>query len=153
MGPARPMGRKERAAPRRADRSAGPSPGAGPGRSLRGGAAWRAGLMAEEAVLRAYADRGCTILARRWRSPWGEVDLILRDGATVVAVEVKCARQIAVAARRLSRRQMDRVCAALAAFCEGEPAGSLTPQRHDLALVDGSGRVTVLENAWGADWD
>lgn len=128
-----------------------PAP-AGAARRLRGGAAWASGASAEDAVARAYESRGCTVVARRWRSPWGEVDLILRDGATVVVVEVKKARSLEEAAHRLARSQMDRLCAAAQAFCEGEPRGSLTELRFDLALADGMGRVRIVENAWGADW-
>ncbi len=108
--------------------------------------------MAEDGVARAYEAKGCAIAKRRWRSPFGEVDLIAREGATVVVVEVKKARRLDDAAHRLSRRQMDRLCAAAAAFCEGEPKGALTDLRFDLALVDGMGRVRVIENAWGEDW-
>ncbi|EYD73993.1 Endonuclease [Rubellimicrobium mesophilum DSM 19309] len=118
----------------------------------RGAAAWRSGAMAEDSVAHAYEERGCAIARRRWRSPFGEVDLIARDGAAVVVVEVKKARRLDDAAHRLSRRQMDRLCAAAAAFCEGEPKGALTELRFDLALVDGMGRVRVIENAWGEDW-
>jgi putative endonuclease len=67
-------------------------------------------------------------------------------------VEVKKARSLHDAAHRLSRRQMDRLCATAQAFCEGEPRGSLTDLRFDLALVDGMGRVAIIENAWGEDW-
>ena len=121
-------------------------------RRLRGAGAWASGAAAEEAVARHYEARGCAVAARRWRSPFGEADLILRDGATVVVVEVKKARSLDEAAHRLSRRQMDRLCAAAQAFCEGEPQGSLTELRFDLALVDGMGRVRVVESAWGQDW-
>jgi putative endonuclease len=121
-------------------------------RKERGAAAWRSGAMAEESVAQAYEERGCVIARRRWRSPWGEVDLIARDGATVIVVEVKKARRLDDAAHRLSRRQMDRLCAAAGAFCEGEPKGALTEMRFDLALVDAMGRVRVIENAWGEDW-
>ena len=64
----------------------------------------------------------------------------------------KKARSLEEAAHRLARRQMDRLCAAAQAFCEGEPRGSLTELRFDLALADGMGRVRIVENAWGADW-
>lgn len=121
-------------------------------RRQRGAAAWASGAAAEEAVARAYEARGYAIAARRWRSPFGEIDLIVRDGATVVVVEVKKARNLEEAAHRLSRRQMDRLCAAAQVFCEGEPSGSLTELRFDLALADGMGRVRVIENAWGQDW-
>ena len=123
-----------------------------PDRRLRGASAWATGAAAEDVVARAYEVRGLTVVARRWRSPWGEADLILRDGPGLVVVEVKKARTLDAAAHRLTRRQMDRLCAAAAAFCEGEPKGSLTPLRFDLALVDAMGRVEVIENAWGEDW-
>jgi putative endonuclease len=121
-------------------------------RRLRGASNWATGASAEEAVARAYEGRGLTVAARRWRCPWGEADLILRDGDGIVVVEVKKARTLDAAAHRLTRRQMDRLCAAAQAFCEGEPRGSLTPLRFDLALVDALGRVEVIENAWGEDW-
>lgn len=130
-----------------------PAPRDGPElRRSRGASAWATGASAEEAVARRYERLGCTVAARRWRCPWGEADLILREGARVVVVEVKKARSHAEAAGRLGRRQMDRLCAAAQAFCEGEPAGSLTEMRFDLALVDAMGRVEVIENAWGLDW-
>jgi putative endonuclease len=121
-------------------------------RQQRGVAAWASGFGAEEAVARLYERRGYVVAARRWRSPWGEADLIVRSGATVVVVEVKKARSLDEAALRLSRRQMDRLCAAAQAFCAGEPKGTLTELRFDLALVDGMGRVRITEGAWGADW-
>lgn len=121
-------------------------------RARRGALNWRAGALAEEAVARAYADRGATIAARRLRTPHGEIDLLVREGARVVAVEVKRARTLDEAAHRLTRRQMDRLLAALAHACEAEPGGSLTEQRLDLALVDAQGRVRVVENAFGVDW-
>ena len=121
-------------------------------RRQRGAAAWASGAAAEEAVARAYEARSFAIAARRWRSLFGEIDLIVRDGATVVVVEVKKARNLEEAAHRLSRRQMDRLCAAAQAFCASEPHGALTELRFDLALVDGMGRVRVIEGAWGQDW-
>jgi putative endonuclease len=119
-------------------------------RAGRGQVAYHAGLAAEEAVARHYDRTGRAVAARRWRSAAGEVDLIARDGEEVVFVEVKRAATHAAAAERLCRRQMDRLCQAAAMFLEGEPLGSLTPMRFDLALVDGAGRIEVLENAFAA---
>lgn len=43
-----------------------------------------------EMIAREHLERrGCTILAQNWRHRDGELDLIVRDGETVVAVEVK----------------------------------------------------------------
>jgi putative endonuclease len=47
------------------------------------------GSEGEEIAARYLAERGYQILARNLRSRLGEVDLIARDGATLVLVEVK----------------------------------------------------------------
>ena len=46
------------------------------------------GLAGEEAACAELVRRGYAILARRYRTRAGEVDLVARDGATVVFVEV-----------------------------------------------------------------
>jgi putative endonuclease len=120
-------------------------------RRHRGTMAERAGAAAEDAVARRYEERGRRVRARRLRGPWGEVDLVAEEGDALVFVEVKRAPSLAEAALRLGRRQMDRLCAAARAYCEAEPRGALTPIRFDLALVDGQGRIRVIQNAWGED--
>jgi len=107
-----------------------------------------AGLAAEDIVARDYAARAHQIAARRWRGKSGEIDLIMRDGETLVFVEVKKSATFARAALRLGRRQMDRLCASAGEFLAGEPRGQLTDVRFDLALVDGRGAVNVIENAF-----
>ena len=124
----------------------------GEARRRRGAQAHAAGHMAEEAAARRYEDRGLAVAARRWRSPAGEVDLILRDGPALVFVEVKRAATLEGAAHRLTRRQMDRLLLAAQAFCAAEPQGLLTAMRFDLALVDAHARVHVVENAFGEGW-
>ena len=116
-----------------------------------GQVAHHAGAAAEEQVARAYEDRGLRVAQRRWRGAGGEVDLILRDGAALVFVEVKKSRTFDTAALRLSPRQMRRLCAAAEEFVAGEPAGALTEMRFDVALVDAEGRCRIVENAFGAD--
>lgn len=55
-------------------------------------------------------SRGYQIIARNWRCRYGELDLIMRDGDTVVAVEVKTRRGLgygspleAITARKAAR--------------------------------------------------
>ncbi|RMD92950.1 MAG: hypothetical protein D6811_05955 [Alphaproteobacteria bacterium] len=106
-----------------------------------------AGLAAEEAVARDYERRGMRVAARRWRGPGGEIDLILRDGAAVIFVEVKKGRDFAAAAARVTARQAERILASAAAFLGGEPRGQLTAARVDVALVNERGELDILENA------
>lgn len=120
-------------------------------RVARGARNHLAGRMAEESVARHYRFAGCDILEQRWRSPSGEVDLILSDGPDIVFVEVKSARTHDDAAWRLSHRQMRRILAAATDYCARFPTGLGTPMRFDVALVDAMGRIDVIENALG-DW-
>ena len=73
----------------------------------------------------------------------------MRDGTGLVFVEVKKARCLARAAESLSTRQMQRIALAAEEFLGGEPAGSLTEVRFDVALVDGQGQTQIIENAFG----
>lgn len=110
-----------------------------------------AGLAAEEAVARAYADRGAEILARRWRGPRGEIDLILAEGAAYVFVEVKQAPDAARATAHLTRPQIGRILSTALAFLATRPEGQGAEMRFDLATVDGQGRIAILPAAFTAD--
>ena len=47
------------------------------------------GRYGEEVALRRLTSLGMTLLDRNWRGPSGELDLVLRDGRTLVICEVK----------------------------------------------------------------
>ncbi|MGR3591873.1 MAG: YraN family protein [Limimaricola soesokkakensis] len=115
---------------------------------VRGSRARLSGLAAEDSVARHYARSGRAVLARRWRGPGGEIDLIVREGARLVFVEVKASRSFDAATAQLGRRQMERICRSAEAYCGEMPDGALTEMRFDLALVDGQGEVRVIENAF-----
>ncbi|MEM6825584.1 MAG: YraN family protein [Pseudomonadota bacterium] len=115
---------------------------------MNGQVAHYGGYAAEDAVARAYERRGHEIAARRWRSEAGEIDLVARKGGEVVFVEVKRARDLARAAERLGPRQLGRISRAAELFLGTEPDGTDTPSRIDVALVDGSGRIEVIENVF-----
>jgi putative endonuclease len=117
-------------------------------RKARGLTNYLAGHAAEAAVARLYEDRGTAICARNWRGITGEIDLIGRDGDVVVFVEVKQSRTHDLAATHLSQAQIGRIFATVDEFVAGEPKGLLTDVRIDLALVDGQGRIEIVENAF-----
>ena len=52
----------------------------------------RTGLMGEERAAEFLDNCGHSVVARRWRSRTGELDLVTRDGDELVAVEVKTRR-------------------------------------------------------------
>jgi putative endonuclease len=117
---------------------------------MSGARSYHAGFAAEEQVAQLYDRSGRMICARRWRGAAGEIDLIARDGAEVIFIEVKQSKTHAQAAEHLTARQMARIYNTAAEFLAGEPAGQMTEVRFDVALVDAVGRIEVLENAYAA---
>ena len=117
---------------------------------MSGARSYHAGLAAEASVARHYRATGRTIAAERWRCPYGEIDLIARDGEEVIFIEVKQSRSHAQAAEHLGTRQMGRIMNAASVFLADEPLGQATPVRFDVALVDGMGRIEILEGAFAA---
>ena len=108
-----------------------------------------AGQQAERYALDYLQAQGLVWIQSNYRSVYGEIDLILRDGAALIFVEVKQSRSFARAAESLSARQMQRIYRSAEEFLAGEPAGSLTEVRFDVALVDGQGATEIIENAFG----
>ena len=117
---------------------------------MSGARSYHAGFAAEEQVAQLYDRSGRMVCARRWRGSACEIDLIARDGAEVIFIEVKQSKTHALAAQHLTPRQMARIYGAASEFLAGEPAGQLTDVRFDVALVDAVGRIEVLENAYAA---
>ncbi len=115
----------------------------------RGRMAHYAGEAAEQCVAQEYERRGYDIAIRRWRGPGGEIDLITRKGRDVVFVEVKKGASFAGAAERITPRQMARITASAEQFLADEPGGQLTNIRFDVALVDATGALEIIENAFG----
>ncbi|MFC7703851.1 YraN family protein [Plastorhodobacter daqingensis] len=109
-----------------------------------------AGLGAESAVERHYAEAGARLLARRWRGAAGEIDLVVQLGDTLIFVEVKKSRSFARAAERLGERQILRLMGAAQEYLGLAGLGLDTVMRFDVALVDASGQIRVLENALSA---
>jgi putative endonuclease len=50
------------------------------------------GALAEEAAAEFLTGRGCRLLERNYRCRFGEIDLIMSDGRTIVFVEVRYRR-------------------------------------------------------------
>ena len=116
-------------------------------RRARGSMAFHAGYAAEESVARHYDRGGCAIVARRWRGQGGEIDVIVRDGTEIVFVEVKQGTTHAAAAERIDPRQVRRLFDCAGEFMGSLPDGLNSAVRFDVALVDGTGRIEVIENA------
>jgi len=112
----------------------------------RGLAAHLSGAAAEDAAARLYEVSGWTILERRWRGVAGEIDLIVSRHEVTAFVEVKQSANTDAAIASLRPRQLARIAAAAEEyfFSSVQPGENL--MRIDLAAVDRTGRVEILEN-------
>lgn len=115
-----------------------------------GRTAYRSGIAAEEIAERLYMSEGGRVLARRWRAPVGEIDLVIAVGSVIVFVEVKARRDIAAAAAALGPAQMRRLGAAAEAWLAAHavPGQDI---RIDVVLVDRAGQAERIENALAFD--
>ncbi|MBC8338692.1 MAG: YraN family protein [Rhodospirillales bacterium] len=110
--------------------------------------AWKFGLFAETLAAWHLRFRGYRILARRFRGPVGEIDIVARRGRLLVFVEVKARRDALTAAESITPRQRNRIIRAAQAFVQARPALAALDQRFDAILI-GSGWWPVhLVDAW-----
>ena len=117
-------------------------------RQLRGRTAHARGVAAEDAACAALLADGWTVLARRLRTPAGEVDIAAeRDGLLVLA-EVKARPGLALAAEALGPQQRARLLAAAAIVAAEHPEWGRAGMRFDVLLVDAAGRVRRVADAF-----
>jgi len=113
--------------------------------------AFRLGHLAETLCLWYLRLKGYRILAQRFRVPAGEIDLIARRGALLVAIEVKARADLASAAEAISHRQRRRVARALDYFLATRPDLAGLSRRFDVMLVVPRRLPRHLIDAWQSE--
>jgi len=98
-------------------------------------AAFRLGLSAESRAAALMIAKGYRIVARRWKSPLGEVDIVARRRNVLVFVEVKARGRLDDAAEAVTERQKRRIVAAAEAWLSGHPEDLTCDIRFDAVLV------------------
>lgn len=102
-------------------------------RNRRGAELW--GRWAEALAAWRLRLTGYHIVARRFRVPQGEVDLVARRGGVLAMVEVKARTDAGSAADALQPRQRRRIERAALAFLQRHPELSALHLRFDLMLI------------------
>ena len=93
------------------------------------------GLSAESRAAAYLVAKGYRILARRYRSPVGEVDIVARRKGVLIFVEVKARSTLDGAAESLLPRQQRRIAAAASAWLAANPDDATGDIRFDAVLV------------------
>jgi len=105
--------------------------GADPGRV----AAYRRGLFGERLAAWLYRARFHRVLARRYKTPAGEIDLIVRRGRTIVFVEVKHRPTADEALDAIGPTSRRRIARAAELWLAAHPDAAGFDLRFDLAIV------------------
>lgn len=98
-------------------------------------AAFRTGLSAETRAAAFLLAKGYLILARRWKSPAGEIDLVARRRQLLIFVEVKARAKLDDAAESITPRQRGRIAAAAEIWLAQHPDAAIEDIRFDAILV------------------
>jgi putative endonuclease len=93
------------------------------------------GLSAESTAAAFLIAKGFRILARRWRSPYGEIDIVARNRSTLIFVEVKARAALDDAAYAVTARQRRRIADAASAWLAARPDLAALDARFDVVLV------------------
>ena len=111
------------------------APVAGRGPNPERQVAFRTGISAESRAAALLIAKGFRILARRWKSPVGEIDIIARRRSLLVFVEVKARERLDDAAWSVTDRQRARIVAAAEIWLATHADDRVRDIRFDAMLV------------------
>jgi putative endonuclease len=98
-------------------------------------AAFKTGLSAESRAAAYLMLKGYRILAKRFRTPYGEIDIVARRRNLVAFVEVKARASLDEAAYAVSPRQQARIVEAAQAWLMAHPEHAEFELRFDVMLI------------------
>ncbi|MGQ9552663.1 MAG: YraN family protein [Anaerolineae bacterium] len=115
------------------------------------GSTHTAGMHYEEVAASFLTGLGFTIVARNWRCPIGELDLVVRDQDTLVFVEVRARTSWAgyLPEETIGRRKMARLVATAEAYLARHPWEGLC--RFDVVAItirNSGTQVSLLKDAF-----
>jgi putative endonuclease len=113
-------------------------------------AAFKTGLSAESRAAASMIARGYRILARRFRTPVGEIDIVAGRRNTLVFVEVKARDTLDAAAEALTDRNKQRIIAAAEFWLSQHPDDVTRDMRFDAVLVAPGKIPRHIEGAFDA---
>ncbi|MFO1426964.1 MAG: YraN family protein [Steroidobacteraceae bacterium] len=106
------------------------------------------GRAAEQLAAQDLEARGATILLRNFRRRTGELDIVAREGAALVVVEVRLRSSEAYggAAASIVRRKQARIVRTTAQLLQSHRELAHLPVRFDVAVV------SVAPTRWQVEW-
>ena len=103
------------------------------------------GVDAERQAYRFLTQKGYTFCFHRYKTPYGEIDLIMAHKKTLIFVEVKQRQTLRQALTSITDRQKERIRNAALLFLHHNADFSKDVLRFDSVLVI-KGRIVYIEN-------
>src|SRR5271155_318631 len=113
-------------------------------------AAFRLGLSAESRAAVFLIAKAYRIVARRWKTPFGEIDIVARRRRTLVFVEVKARENFDAAAEAVTARGKERIIGAAEFWLASHPADANSDIRFDVILIVPGKLPRHIANAFDA---
>lgn len=110
--------------------------------------AWRFGRFAETICALSLRLRGYRILAQRFKTPLGEIDIIARRGNILAFIEVKARQEFEQAAEAISHQQRERIIRTAEIFLQRHPQYASNQMRFDAMLIAPSRIPKHICDAW-----
>jgi putative endonuclease len=109
------------------------------------------GIQGENRAVAELERRGYAVVARRYRTRHGEIDVVARDGETIVFVEVKAkeSTEFGSGADAVTARKQRRVISMAVDYLARNRLTS-SPCRFDVVAIDGVGDDATLTYYRGA---
>jgi putative endonuclease len=98
-------------------------------------AAFKLGLSAESRAAMLLIAKAYRILARRWKTPFGEIDIVARRRRTLIFVEVKARATLDEAVEAVTERSKQRIIGAAELWLAHHPADAEGDIRFDVIVV------------------
>ena len=98
-------------------------------------AAFRTGISAESRAAAYLMAKGYRILAKRFRTPFGEIDLVARKRNLIAFIEVKARASLDEAAYAVTPRQQQRIINAAQGWLMTHPEHAEFDMRFDAMLI------------------
>ncbi len=112
--------------------------------------AFQRGLSAESRAAMLLIAKAYRILARRWKTPFGEIDIVARRRRTLVFVEVKARASADDAAEAVTERGKSRILGAAEFWLAQHPGDAHCDIRFDVILVAPGTMPRHIANAFDA---
>ncbi|EFC51962.1 MULTISPECIES: YraN family protein [Neisseria] len=108
------------------------------------------GAAAEDAALAFLLGKGYSLLARNWHCAYGEIDLIVKNGSTIVFVEVKYRknRGFGGVAYSISQSKLLKLQRSVEYYLQKHGLNH-APCRLDAVLIEGDGPPEWIQNITG----